>query len=190
MNDPAAFGSPSVDVPTPRSKQPAGKQQQKPRFGLREVAQTPVSTMRAQKPSATQTNNQVTRTIKRRPGLFSPSTRSNSVLTSTQQAAELLETEYAPSAPADDRFNAVLEFGCDLDVSAVPLTQLSTAGRQARCLNMPSLEPEELINVPVAPSPQAQTFDNLAMPLLLCKPVILTADALHPTRIPRLKRKR
>ncbi|KAJ1754754.1 hypothetical protein GGF48_002294 [Coemansia sp. RSA 921] len=193
ISSPAVFGSPAANASTPRSKQPDGKQQQKTRFGLRDVTQTPSSTMRSQKPTALQSQTQAPRTIKRRQGLFSPSVQTKEIVTSTQHLSELLEPEYAPPKSVGSRINPIDEFGYDLDISLVPLTQLSTAGARAKTLPMPSLEPEQLIEIASPASLQKShipSFSSIVMLPMACRPALLVAHALHPTRIPRLKRKR
>ncbi|KAJ2480644.1 hypothetical protein IWW56_002299 [Coemansia sp. RSA 2131] len=149
--------------------------------------------MRAQKPTTLQSQTQAPRTIKRSQGLFNPSVQTKEIVTNTQRQSELLEPEYAPPKSAGSRIDPTDEFGYDLDISLVPLTQLSTAGARAKTLPMPSLEPEQLIEI-ASPTLLQQShipaFSSLIMLPMSCRPALLVAHALHPTRIPRLKRKR
>ncbi|KAJ1730439.1 hypothetical protein LPJ61_003011 [Coemansia biformis] len=190
----AVSDSPSLSVLTPRAKA-FGTKQQPARTGLREVLQTPSAGTRMAGPAATCAQDQAPKTIKRRQGLFSPSSHMKGGIVATQGPAQLLEPEYAPPKPAALEFDAVGAFGFDLDIGLVPLTQLSTAGSRAAVLPAPDLALEELADVATPPSlvsglARIPSFDMLAMPLLACTPAPLVATALYPTRIPRLKRKR
>ncbi|KAJ2080148.1 hypothetical protein H4R24_003277 [Coemansia sp. RSA 988] len=191
---PAPFGSPSQNVLTPRTKQPDSKQQ-KARTALREATRTPLASLHSQKPTAFRLQGQMPKTIKRHQGLFSTPIQIRNHTVSSEDTAARLETEYAPPRPKTPLFDAIGEFGCDLDVSLVPTTQLSTSRAYATELPVPDLELEQLVDIPdpscAAEQPSSQTtFDTPMFPLISCKSTYLVAHTLHPTRIPRLKRKR
>ncbi|KAJ2632661.1 hypothetical protein H4R22_001081 [Coemansia sp. RSA 1290] len=184
----AVFGNSATNTATPRPKQMDGKQQQNARMGLREITQTPSALARASKPTPAQ--SQVPRTIKRRQGLFSPSNPSTAP-SSTPSFTELLEPEYVPAAVSSYQLDPIDEFGCDLDIGMVPLTQSSFITMQARDISEPSLEPELLVCIPDTPPLDFPSLpDDLPMEPISCKPTTLIAHSLYPSRIPRLKRKR
>ncbi|PIA17110.1 hypothetical protein COEREDRAFT_7875 [Coemansia reversa NRRL 1564] len=191
---PAPFGSPSQNVLTPRTKQPEGKQQ-KVRTVLREATRTPSAGVHSQKPTATQLQGQLPKTIRRHQGLFSTPAPIRSRTISSEDSVACLEPEYAPPRPKTPIFDAIGEFGWDLDTSLVPMTQLSTSRAYARELPAPDLELEQLVEI----SDMTYTAQHLSsqgnletpmLPLISCKSTYLVAHALYPTRIPRLKRKR
>ncbi|KAJ2714919.1 hypothetical protein H4R19_001481 [Coemansia spiralis] len=186
---PAMAGAQAPGVLTPRAKAFGGKPHKAP-TGLREVLQTPSARTPAPKAAG-----QAPRTVKRRPGLFSPAPQRTANTVATQEPSLLLEPEYAPPKPAAPGLDAASEFGFDLDIGLVPLTQLAMAGLRQAALPAPDLSLEELAEVAATPShlpgPQpASAFDALDIPLLACTPTPLLARALCPTRIPRLKRAR
>ncbi|KAJ2773057.1 hypothetical protein IWQ57_001483 [Coemansia nantahalensis] len=185
----AVAGSPALNALTPQAKAFGGKPLKAP-TGLREVLHTPAAGARTLKPAA-----QAPKTIKRRNGLFSPAPRQSASVLVTQEPALLLEPEYAPPKPAEPGFDAVGEFGFDLDIGLVPPTQLAMAGMRQAVLRAPDLSLEELAEVAAEPAclpkhHHTPAFDILDVPLLVCMPAPLLASALRPTRIPRLKRAR
>ncbi|KAJ2056001.1 hypothetical protein GGI17_006416 [Coemansia sp. S146] len=165
------FGSP-VPLNTPRGKQLLQ------RAGLRDITQTPSNRRLGPEERAP-------KTAKRIQGLFSPRAQSTETL-------GLLEPEYAPPRPVSPVFNAAEEFGCDLDIGLMPQTQLSTAGARLRDLPSVDLALEILADISV----EQLSFSMIPRPKdlepaqLKCRPQILVASALYPTRIPQLKRKR
>ncbi|KAJ2803617.1 hypothetical protein H4R20_002820 [Coemansia guatemalensis] len=191
---PAPFGSPSQNVLTPRTKQPDGKQQ-KARTVLQEATRTPSASVRSQKPAASRLQGQLPKTIRRHQGLFSTPVPMKNRTISSEDSTARLEPEYVPSRPKTPLFDAVGEFGCDLDISLVPMTQLSTSRSYARELPAPDLVLEQLVDIPdlscaTEQLPSHSTLDSSVLPVISCKPTYLVAHTLHPTRIPRLKRKR
>ncbi|KAJ2493599.1 hypothetical protein IWW37_000465 [Coemansia sp. RSA 2050] len=167
------FGSPApLNTRTPNGKQPVAQ-----RTGLRDVTQTPSN-------RRTGLEERAPKTVKRIQGLFSPRVRSAD--------AGLWEPEYVPPRPALPEFDAAEEFGCDLDISLMPKTQLSTAGARLRDLPPVDLALEILADIHV----EELSFSMIPQPKdpeptqLVCQPRILVASALYPTRIPQLKRKR
>ncbi|KAJ2819492.1 hypothetical protein FBU31_005513 [Coemansia sp. 'formosensis'] len=168
------FGSPApLNTRTPSGKQPMVQ-----RAGLRDITQTPSN-------RRTGPEERAPKTAKRIQGLFSPRVQSTGPL-------GLLEPEYAPPRPASPAFNAEEEFGCDLDISLMPKTQLSTTGARLRDLPPVDLAFEILadINIEQLSFSMIPRPKNLAPAQLVCRPQILVASTLYPTRIPQLKRKR
>ncbi|KAJ2782281.1 hypothetical protein H4R18_002363 [Coemansia javaensis] len=185
----ADVGSPAPGAATPRVKA-FGAKQQRARGGLREIPQTPSASARPSGPGAARVQDQAPRTIRRRQGLFSPAVQKRTVAAvAAPEPALLLEPEYAPPTAAAPELDAADEFGFDLDLALVPLTQLSTAGLRVAELPPPNLALEELADLSAEPAPPAAP-DALPIPLLACSTALLVANALHPTRIPQLKRKR
>ncbi|KAJ2744161.1 hypothetical protein GGI20_003199 [Coemansia sp. BCRC 34301] len=175
------FGSPAPsNTRTPSGKAKDGKLQTVQRTGLRDITQTPSN-------RRVDPEERAPKTIKRIQGLFGSRTQ-----TTAAQVSEHLEPEYAPPRPASPALNATEEFGCDLDVGLVPLTQLSSAGARLRELPPVDLALEILADISteqlsffVVPRPK-----DLVPAQLACRPQLLVASALYPTRIPQLKRKR
>ncbi|KAJ2441127.1 hypothetical protein GGF42_007399 [Coemansia sp. RSA 2424] len=176
------FGSPApLNTRTPGGKAVDGKQHTVQRVGLRDITQTPSN-------RRVGLEERALKTAKRIQGLFSPRTQN----TAAAQTLLHLEPEYAPPRPASPAFSATEEFGCDLDIGLVPLTQSSTAGARLRALPPVDLALEILADINIdelsfsmIPRPRALKSVQLA-----CRPRPLIASALYPTRIPQLKRKR
>ncbi|KAJ2891244.1 hypothetical protein IWW38_003706 [Coemansia aciculifera] len=176
------FGSPApTNTRTPGGKGMDGKQQTLQRAGLRDITQTPSNRR------AAGLEERAPKTVKRIQGLFSPQTRNMAAQTQLH-----LEPEYAPPRPASPALNATEEFGCDLDLALVPMTQLSTAGARLRVLPPVDLALEILaeINVDELSFSMIPQPKRLRPAQLACRPRPLIASALYPTRIPQLKRKR
>ncbi|KAJ2857769.1 hypothetical protein J3B02_000769 [Coemansia erecta] len=180
--------SPISSVLTPSGKKPAKKSLVRP--ALRSQAQTPSSKVCQHPLSVVQ--EQAPKTIKRRQGLFF----SSRTQVRTDESLKLLEPEYAPPRSASPAFDAKGHFGFDLDISLVPITQLSNSGSLLKELPPLDLEFEKLVDIPVSPPSNRQkssiprsslvpSFDFIA-----CKPQLLVANSLMPSRIPQLKRKR
>ncbi|KAJ2512079.1 hypothetical protein H4217_007065 [Coemansia sp. RSA 1939] len=210
----AQFGTPAHPNTMPPGKQKAldGKQSAMvTRKGLRDtLAQTPLTrnTKPTQRSVAQKADKTAMTVKKRRLGLLFASDIQNenkaSIESSEKQQnmeiLQLLEPEYAPSVlSASLSFNALDEFGCDLDVALVPTTQLSTSKAEARKLPELDLGLEPLIEVMSTPRiMKPLNFGNSKIPQpgsfvfsqLECKPVPLVAHSLYPSRIPHLKRKR
>ncbi|KAI9506298.1 hypothetical protein BX070DRAFT_219679 [Coemansia spiralis] len=197
----ASFGTSSHSNMMTPGKKPADGKQQATRIGLRNIAQTP-SSARSQVATA-QRQDKTTRTIKRRQGLFTPaaqqaSTKLHTHLKQQQQALDilqLLEPEYVSVRPIPLPFDALEEFGCDLDVSIVPMTQRSIPIERAIKLPLLDLEYEALIEIPSTPpsdfgESKIPRPGSLGFLQLDCKPMPLIANAFYPSRIPQLKRKR
>ncbi|KAJ1964956.1 hypothetical protein GGI12_001081 [Dipsacomyces acuminosporus] len=192
------FGSPSkANILTPSNKKTNMMRER-----LKDITQTPGAIQRGAAPAPAPVSSRFVeqpapKTIKRSQGLFSPHIRMASTV--KLQPAEnllLLEPEYAPPRPQTPELDPMEAFGADIDISLVPMTQPSNSG--ARLTELPSLdlECEELVDIPVSSVaftsrshiPQARPLNSTTQ--LKCRPVPLVAHALHPTRIPRLKRKR
>ncbi|KAJ1721636.1 hypothetical protein LPJ53_003857 [Coemansia erecta] len=183
-----AFGSP-LPSNTPSGKQPAGKAAQ--RTGLRNIISTPL----AKPPLLQITNDQPPKTIKRRQGLFKGPQMQQLVIPSPELT---LEPEYAPPRPSSPVLDAETLFGCEIDIGLIPKTQSSTYGAQMRELPPLDLDLEALLDIPSTP-PKKWKKSAIPRPLLVpspitipCKPQLLIAESLNPTRIPKpkLKRKR
>ncbi|KAJ1731845.1 hypothetical protein LPJ72_003732 [Coemansia sp. Benny D160-2] len=156
----AQFGTPAHPNTMTPGKQKAldGKQSAMvTRKGLRDtLAQTPLTrnTKPTQRSVAQKADKTAMTVKKRRLGLLFASDIQNenkaSIESSEKQQnmeiLQLLEPEYAPSVlSASSSFNALDEFGCDLDVALVPTTQLSTSKAEARKLPELDLGLEPLI---------------------------------------------
>ncbi|KAI8324341.1 hypothetical protein GQ54DRAFT_302668 [Martensiomyces pterosporus] len=180
---------------------PSGKHQQAVRARLRDITQTPTAPSTIQRGTAPASNRHgelaAPKTIKRSQGLFSPRVQStNAIKLQPAESFLLLEPEYAPPRPPTPEIDAVEAFGADLDTSLVSTTVYSGAGARLAELPPLDLECEEMCDIPVSDTistgrsriPRPKALGGSTQPK--CKPVLLVAHSLHPTRIPRLKRKR
>ncbi|KAJ1667864.1 hypothetical protein IW140_001415 [Coemansia sp. RSA 1813] len=213
------FGTPMhPNTMTPGKKGALDGKQPATRMGLRDTsAQTPsMKPQQLPQISTVQRQEKATMTIKkRRQGLlFTPNISKSSNAFTRSQAKEnvkqqepvgileLLEPEYAPPTRSiSPPLSALDEFGCDLDVALVPITQLSTSNMRARQLPQLDLGLEPMLDIPLFTQQPQKYFlglgkSNIPRPgsfvfsQLECKPVPLVAHSLYPSRIPHLKRKR
>ncbi|KAJ2546313.1 hypothetical protein EV175_005648 [Coemansia sp. RSA 1933] len=173
-----------------------GKQATAVRPGLRDTGvQTP-----SMKPQVSVVQKQDKTIKKRRHGLLFTTNTMDTRASARHHGAdvlELLEPEYAPPStnPGSLPLCALDEFGCDLDVALVPMTQLSTSTVRARKLPPLDLDLEAMVEIPLPFTSQPAKSQiprpgTLVFAQFQCKPVHLVAHSLYPSRIPHLKRKR
>ncbi|KAJ2719817.1 hypothetical protein GGI07_004986 [Coemansia sp. Benny D115] len=173
-----------------------GKPTQQLRPGLRQpVSKTPAPVRNL--PSTPL--QQFPKTLRKTQGLFSPRVQAPSIPSSRW------EPEYVAKKPKTDlsRLEAEIQWGCDLDIGLVPKTQSSLG--KVRMTELPPLDlrcEEIAADILCSESPSFKwsskcnildTVDDiLEIPdvVFKCQPRLLVANALNPTRIPRLKRKR
>ncbi|KAJ1897164.1 hypothetical protein LPJ66_003538 [Kickxella alabastrina] len=186
---------------TPSNKKILGATTKSKAPGLRIAQQTPLNPR--PKPMAQVYDQQIPKTVRRLQGLFTPRIQQQHHMRGNFGLMEseilMLEPEYVPMRPRTPPwFDALSEVGLDLDVGMVPRTQGSTAGVKLNELPELDLKCELLVDISVTP-PLSPVKSGKSMiprprfttsPGILCRPQVLVANSLNPTRIPQLKRKR